>query len=106
MTLDNIQGTAIIISKLRHQISGRMVEHLRINLPDPNSAIVFIGNQLNGTINCTIQEGEKTVMLKGRKYPIAVAIHTLYVPDKHLDREPFMSWLSGLKPSPHLIEMA
>jgi len=103
--LNTIEGTVIIISGMRHQYSDRMAEHFRKNLPDPDNAIIFVGNQLDGTPNGQIQQGGKVVKLKDQDCPIAASIYTLYDPDLHLDRQAFTAWLSSLKTSPRLIEL-
>lgn len=93
----------IIISASGMCEAGRIRHHLKHNLWDKNSSIVFVGYQAEGTLGRTLIEGIDEVTLFGEKIHVAAEIHNLEGFSGHADKDGLMAWLSGFEKAPKQI---
>ena len=93
----------IIISASGMCEAGRIRHHLKHNLWDKNSSIVFVGYQAEGTLGRTLIEGIEEVTLFGEKIHVAAEIHNLEGFSGHADKDGLMAWLSGFEKAPKQI---
>jgi metallo-beta-lactamase family protein len=73
--------------------AGRVKYHLRDNLPRPQSSIVIIGFQAEGTLGRRIVDGAKLVRIFGEEYPVRAQIYTIGGLSAHGDQAALMGWL-------------
>lgn len=73
---------------------GRIVYHLRDNLDDRRSSIVFVGFQAPGTLGREIIDGKKEVLIEDKKVRVKAEIVKLYGFSAHADHEGLLNWLS------------
>jgi len=81
--------------------AGRIQHHLKHHLWRPESHIVIIGYQAEGTLGRRIIEGAKTVRLFGEEIAVQAQIHTLGGFSAHADQKGLLEWLSHFR-NPHL----
>ena len=93
--------SGIIISASGMLDSGRIKHHLKHHLWRPESHIVIIGYQGEGTLGRRIIEGAKTVRLFGEEIAVKAQIHTLGGFSAHADQRGLLEWLSHFR-NPHL----
>jgi metallo-beta-lactamase family protein len=91
----------IIVSASGMLDSGRIKHHLKHHLWRPESHIVIIGYQAEGTLGRRIIEGAKTVRLFGEDIAVQAQIHTLGGFSAHADQRGLLEWLSHFR-NPHL----
>jgi len=72
--------------------AGRVVHHLKHNLPRPESQVVIVGFQARGTTGRALVDGAKTVRVLGKEVPVRAQIHTIGGFSAHAGCSELMSW--------------
>jgi len=94
------ESPKIIISASGMCEAGRIRHHLKHNLWNKKSSIVFVGYQAEGTLGRLIVEGIKDVTLFGEEIHVSAEIYNLEGFSGHADREGLLTWISGFKKQP------
>lgn len=100
MALNENREPKVIISASGMCEAGRIRHHLKHHLWDPNSSIVFVGYQAEGTLGRRILDGVKNVSLFGEDIYVNAQIHNLEGFSGHADRDGLLHWLSGFQVKP------
>ena len=93
----------IIISASGMCEAGRIKHHLKHNLWNPKSSIVFVGYQSVGTLGRSIVDGDKQVSIFGERIQVEAEIYNLQGFSGHADRDQLLEWVGGLQRPPHEI---
>lgn len=88
---------AIIISANGMCTAGRIKYHLKYNLYRPESSIVFVGFQAEGTLGRRLIEGAKQVRVYGADVAVNAKIYTLGGFSAHADRDGLLEWVKNIK---------
>lgn len=100
VALNNDPRPKIIISSSGMCEAGRIKHHLKHNLWNPKSSIVFVGYQAVGTLGRSIVDGCKRVTIFGEKIQVEAEIYNLEGFSGHADRDGLLDWLSGFQKRP------
>lgn len=98
--INNIRGSAIIISASGMCTAGRIKHHLAQNLGRSESTILFAGYQAAHTLGRQLVEGADQVRLFGEMHRVRAKIAKINSLSGHADREGLMTWLGALKRAP------
>ncbi len=103
LSLDDIPGSAIIISASGMLQGGRVLYHLKDLARSANNAIVFTGYQAEFTTGEKIVHGAKIIKVFGETVPIRGKIFQLPNVSAHADSKEMLSWLSHIKKTPRKV---
>ena len=103
MWLNSDPEPKVIISASGMCDAGRIRHHLKHNLWNSKSSIVFVGYQAEGTLGRYILEGAEEVTLFGEKVKVNAEIHNLEGFSGHADRDGLLEWLKGFRKEPKRI---
>lgn len=94
MALNRIRSGAVLIAGSGMCTGGRVRHHLRHNLADRDSSVIFVGFAAEGTLARIIIDGAKNVKLFGDKVPVRAKIHTINGFSAHADADDLRRWLA------------
>jgi metallo-beta-lactamase family protein len=98
--LNGMKGPAIIISASGMATGGRVLHHLAQHLPDPASAVIFVGYQGVGTRGRRLQDGEREIKIHGQMVNVKAHIESIGSLSAHADSNELMRWLSNFSRPP------
>lgn len=97
--LNDIKGPCMILAGAGMCNGGRILHHLYHNLKDPNTHVVIVGFQAQGSLGRKLVEKAKSVRIFGEEIPVNAQIHTLNGFSAHAGQNDLIEWFSYLAPS-------
>lgn len=98
--INHVKGSVIIIAGSGMCTGGRIKHHLVTNISRPESTILFIGYQAEGTLGREIVSGKKQVRILGEKRQVMANIVQVEGFSSHADVNEILWWLSTLEKPP------
>lgn len=95
--IEKVPPPKIIIAGSGMSTGGRILHHEKIYLPNPNTTLLFISYQAEGTRGREILEGKKEIEIFGEKVKVKAKIKVLYGYSAHADREALLRWVNHIK---------
>jgi len=96
--LNTVKGPCLIMAGSGMCNGGRIMHHLRHNLPIPDTAILIVGFQSQGSLGRKLVDGAKSVRIFGEEIPVRASIHTMGGFSAHADQNGLLDWYSTLAP--------
>jgi metallo-beta-lactamase family protein len=90
----------IMVSASGMATGGRVVHHLRHQLPDPRNTVVLTGYQAEGTRGRQLAEGARQLKMHGRYVPVHAEVVTVTSMSAHADADELLHWLSRMPEPP------
>ena len=100
MAINRLDGGAIVVAGSGMCTGGRIVHHLKRNLPNPRCHVLFTGFQAAGTLGRAIVDGRNPVYIHGEAVPVAARVHTLGGFSAHGDQADLLRWYAALDARP------
>ncbi len=79
--------------------AGRILHHLKANLWKPETHVLIVGYQGEGSLGRRLVNGEKTVSIHGQKIAVKAQVHTLGGFSAHAGQTDLLTWFSALAPA-------
>lgn len=102
-TLNRSPYPCIIISASGMASGGRVVHHLKNQLPDPRNSVILTGYQAEGTRGRQLLEGARQVKMHGRYVPVHAEIVQITDFSVHADGDEIMAWLRRAPTAPRTV---
>jgi metallo-beta-lactamase family protein len=97
--LNTVKGPSLIMAGSGMCTGGRIMHHLRHNLPIPETAVLIVGFQSQGTLGRKLVDGAKSVRIFGQEIPVRASIHTMGGFSAHADQNGLLDWFGYMAPS-------
>lgn len=97
--LNSVNGPCLIMAGSGMCNGGRIMHHLRHNLPIPETAVLIVGFQSYGSLGRKLVDGAKSVRMFGEEVPVRASIHTMGGFSAHADQRGLLDWFSTMAPS-------
>ena len=101
--INHIKGTVLIIAGSGMCTGGRIKHHLVQNISRPESTVLFVGYQAEGTLGRHIIDGSKEVRILGHKHRVRAQISQLQGLSAHADKEELLQWVSAIRKGPRRV---
>ena len=98
--LNESNEPAIILSASGMCEVGRIKHHLKHNIWNPNSTILFVGYQAPGTLGRKIVDGEKKVRIFGEEFSVNARIEYIEGYSGHADQEWLLNFVYSFYTKP------
>jgi metallo-beta-lactamase family protein len=90
---------AIIISCNGMCEAGRILNHLKYGISNPNNTILFVGYQVEGTLGRKILEKVSKINIDKNSYEVKAEIHKINSFSAHADYKEMLEWLNKIDTS-------
>ncbi len=90
-------GPAIVIAGNGMAEAGRILHHLKHNIEDERSTVVFVGYQAVNTLGRRLVDGAKKVRIFGDEFNVRADIRVVNGYSAHADRRELIEWVAYAK---------
>ncbi len=99
----NSKTSKIIIAGSGMVTGGRVLTYLKYMIDKPETTLVLVGFQADGTRGRKLLEGEEEVRIYGKNFPVNAEIENIEVLSSHADQAELIQWMSEIKKAPQKV---
>jgi metallo-beta-lactamase family protein len=101
-TID-IKKSKIVIAGSGMVTGGRVLTYLKQMIDEPETFVVLVGYQAEGTRGRQLLEGTGEIKFFGKYYPVKAKIESIHSLSAHADQGELLDWLSDIKEKPQKV---
>ena len=98
--LNDLAKPAIIISASGMCEGGRVLHHLRRNIGDRKTTVLFVGYQAENTLGRKLLRGDKTARIYGEEYEVKARMEVIDGYSAHADESGLLDFVSAIAKKP------
>jgi metallo-beta-lactamase family protein len=99
MKINDQPGPCLVMAGAGMCNAGRILHHLKANLWKPDTHVLIVGYQGDGSLGRRLVNGEKLVSIHGEKIAVKAQVHTLGGFSAHAGQTDLLTWFSAIAPS-------
>jgi metallo-beta-lactamase family protein len=99
MALNDVPGPCLIMAGAGMCNAGRILHHLKHGLWRPETVVLIVGYQAEGSLGRLLVDGAKEVSIFGEKIAVKAEIHTLNGFSAHAGQSELLGWFEHLAPA-------
>jgi metallo-beta-lactamase family protein len=101
--INEVKEPCIILAGSGMCTGGRIKHHLAQNVERPESTILFVGYQAEGTLGREILDGASDVRILGERQPVRARVRQVQGLSAHAGRDDLLRWLGSFNPPPRRV---
>jgi metallo-beta-lactamase family protein len=90
----------VIVASSGMLTGGRVVNHLRDLIDDPDALLLFVGYQGQGTLGAHLQAGARRARIDGAEREVRCQVRSISGFSAHADESELLDWLADIAHSP------
>ena len=95
--INDVPAPKVIIAGAGMSNAGRILHHERRYLSDPNSILLIVGYQADGSLGRQIIDGAKTVKMFGEVISVRCRVMVARAFSAHADQPQLLSWIKPVR---------
>ena len=99
MKINDQAGPCLVMAGAGMCNAGRILHHLKANLWKPETHVLIVGYQANGSLGRRLVNGEKLVSIHGEKIAVKAQVHTMGGFSAHAGQTDLLAWFKAIAPS-------
>jgi metallo-beta-lactamase family protein len=99
MKINDQPGPCLVMAGAGMCNAGRILHHLKANLWKPDTHVLIVGYQGDGSLGRRLVNGEKLVSIHGEKIAVKAQVHTLGGFSAHAGQTDLLTWFNAIAPS-------
>jgi len=101
-TIDN-KKSKIVIAGSGMVTGGRVLTYLKQLIDEPETIVMLVGYQAEGTRGRQLLEGSKEIKFFGKFYPVNAKVESIHSLSAHADQRELLLWLENIKNKPEQV---
>ena len=98
-TIDT-KKSKIVIAGSGMVTGGRVLTYLKQMIDEPETTVILVGYQAEGTRGRHLLEGVKEIKFYGKFYPVKATIKSIHSLSAHADQRDLLNWVSEIEEKP------
>ncbi len=96
----NTKKSKIVIAGSGMVTGGRVLTYLKQLIDEPETIVILVGYQAEGTRGRQLIEGAKELKFFGKYYPVNATVESIHSLSAHADQRELLEWLENLTTKP------
>ena len=101
-TIDN-KKPKIVIAGSGMITGGRVLTYLKQMIDDPETIVILVGYQAEGTRGRQLLEGAEELKFFGKYYPVNAKVESIHSLSAHADQRELLEWLENISNTPEQV---